>query len=315
MKRATQWQEASMMLVLRRDVLIELHLTPSAAALTVILALVLFVAAGCASSPRAETAPASSVSPSAPAWAPRPWSPDFSHPPTAPSAHAASAQPTALPGPKRGGDDELLVRYGGAWKAMVAKRNGVGVADVDKGVSITRLWIDETAAGARFRVTYVASLDWAKAEGEDSFVVRVDSADPLAVRVPDLVGRWLSAAEVASFAERAPEAARLANVALGKHLKFDSDAAALLALAKLPGRRVEGGKPTYELATRGADRGHIRLCTNVYVGGDFCAAWVLDLVTAKSCKASRHSCAEDLDITDLPASDRSGPADHECAQP
>ena len=288
----------------------------TAAAVAASFALVLgFVAAGCASSPRAEAAPAPSVSPSAQAWAPPPWTPDFSRPPTTASSHSASAQPTALPGPKRGGENELLVRYVGAWKAMVAKRNGVGVAEVDKGVSITRLRIDETAAGARFSVTYAASLDWAKAEDEDSFVVRVDSADPRAVPVPDLVGRWLSAAEVASFAERAPATARLATVAFGKHLKFDSDVAALLALAKLPGRRVEGGKPTYELATKGAARGHIRLSTNVYVGGDFCAAWVLDLVTAKSCMASRHSCVDDLDITDLPASDRSGPADHECAQP
>ena len=202
-------KEASMMLVLRREVRLVRHLSKSAV-VTAPFTLVLIVAAGCASSPRAGSTPASSASSSAQAWAPRPWSPDFSHPPTPASAHSASAQPATRPDPKRDARDELILRYGGAWKAMVARRNGVGVAEVDKGVSITRQEIDETAAGAQFRVTYAASLDWAKAEGEDSFVVRVDSADPLAVRAPDLVGRWLSAAEVASFAERAPEAARLA---------------------------------------------------------------------------------------------------------
>jgi hypothetical protein len=217
--------------------------------------------------------------------------------------------------PLRDAREELLKRYEGGWKAMLAKRNGVRVADVEKGVSITRESIDETATVAWFRVTYTASIDWAKVEREDSVVVKVDAADPLAKRAPDLVGRWLSAAEVASFAERAPATAKLANVAFGKHLKFDSDVAALVALAKLPGRRVGGSKPTYELATKGADRGHILLYTNVFVHNDFCAAWVIDLVTAKSCRASLHSCVDDMDITAPFPSDRNGPPDHECTQP
>jgi hypothetical protein len=294
--------------------------TPPAAVAVLCALVVGIVAAGCAAPPRAgttpaETAPAASAPPSAQAWAPQPWTPDFSRPPAKAIAPSATTPPIPVPDPKRDAREEILRRYEGAWKAMLAKRNGVRVADVEKGVSITKEWIDETATGAWFRVTYTASLDWAKVEAKDSFVVKVDAANPLAPRAPDLVGRWLSAAEVASFAERAPATAKLANVAFGKHLKFDSEIEALSALAKLPGRRVGGGKPAYELAMKGAARGHILLYTNVFVGDNFCAAWVIDLVTAKSCRASPHSCADDLDITAPFPSDRNGPPDHECTQP
>lgn len=296
-------------------------ITSSAAAVVRSALVAGFVATGCAASPRAgtkpaETAPASSASPSAQAWAPPPWTPpDGSHQTAPATARSATTPPIPVPDPQHEARQELLKRYDGAWKAMLAKRNGVGIANVEKGISVTRQWIDETATGAWFRITYAASLDWAKVEGEDSLVVKVDAAHPLAAQAKGLVGRWLSAAEVASFAEKAPATAKLANVAFGKHLEFDSEAEALAALRKLPGRRVEGSKPSYELAAKGADRGHIRLYANVFVDENFCAAWVLDLVTAKSCRAARHSCAEDLGITDLPASARRGPTDHECAQP
>ncbi len=195
---------------------------------------------------------------------------------------------------------------------MLAKRNAVGVAEVEKGITVTRVRIDEIASGAWLSVNYVVSLDWAKVERQDSLVVKVDAGSPLAARVPGAVGRWLSAAEVVSLAERAPETAQLADVAFGKRLKFDSEAEALGALRKLPGQPFQGSKPTYELAWKGANRGHLRLYINVFVEGNFCAAHVIDLITGKSCRASLHPCADDMDISDHRPS---GPLDHECAQP
>lgn len=217
-----------------------------------------------------------------------------------------------MPDPAHEAQVARIKSYVGAWKALLAKRNAVGVAEVEKRITVTRVSIDKTASGASLSVDFAVSLDWAKVESRDSLLVKVDAGSPLAARVPGAVGRWLTAAEVVSLAERAPATADVADVALGKHLKFDSEAEALGALRKLRGEPFRGSKPTYELAWKGANRGHIRIYTNVFVEGNFCAADVVDLITGKSCRASLHSCADDMDLTDYQPS---GPLDHECAQP
>jgi hypothetical protein len=274
------------------------------------------VASGCVAAPRietthVETAPSTSARP----WAPPPWSPDFSHTAAPTTAHGSTTAPSPAPDPTRRTQEELIKRYDGAWRAMLAKRNGVGLAEVDKCVTVKREWIDESAPGAWFNVSFEARLDWAKVDSEDRFVVKVDAADPREGRAAAPAGGWLSAAEVTAFAEGSPSTAKLSYVALGRHVMFDSDVAALEALAKLPGQRVPGTKPTYALATKGAARGHIRLFTPVFVSENFCAAWVIDLVTSRSCMASQHSCAEDLGVTDMPPSARAGATYLECAQP
>jgi len=192
-------------------------------------------AAACAPLP-APPSVATIASPAPPA----PSAPPSAREPTSSSTPApASASPTAAaPEPT---DAELIEKYTPIWRALLARKNGVTVADVDRGVSVATPTIRHDAdANAWLVVSYTFSLDWVSMPARDQLFVRISSRGPLAAFFAGKTGRWLSEAEVEGLPEsRLGLTNALTSLPFAKQLKFASRADAIKELPGTTGATVD----------------------------------------------------------------------------
>jgi formylglycine-generating enzyme required for sulfatase activity len=124
---------------------------------------------------------------------------------------------------------ELLERYTGSWKKLLAETNHVSVDEVDRSAAVTRASLDLWVEGTSFTVGYTLTLGWATVEAQDSFVVRIaPSSQAPSDALP--LDRWLEAAHAEQLAREGSSRAKLSHLPLGKTLKYATRKAAIAAL-------------------------------------------------------------------------------------
>lgn len=166
------------------------------------------------------------------------------HPASAASPLPSAAQPTtsSTPAPARSSaeptDDELIEKYTPVWRALLAKKNSVSVADVERGVAVTTRSIQRLAGfGIMFQIVYSLKLEWASASAHDSFLVRFDPQSKQAAALfPGMTDRWFSQAEIESLPD-GPFGGKATRMPIGKHLKYASLADAMKALPGTSGAK------------------------------------------------------------------------------
>jgi hypothetical protein len=229
-------------------------------------------AAGCTPPPAPPSAASLAVSP------PPPAATSSSTP-----APASAAPTTTSPEPT---DAELIEKYTPIWRALLARKNGVTVADVEHAISGTTTTIrHDSGANAFLVIKYTFSLDWVSMPARDQIVLHVDSHGPIAALFPGMTDRWLTEPELEALPDsRLGLATSLTPLPFAKHLKYASRAEAIKALPGTTGATVDDAMARILLARPEdasndlyleAKGGHVRGSTTE------CLWARLDLVTGK----------------------------------
>lgn len=141
---------------------------------------------------------------------------------------------------------ELCIQYQYVWEDLFKTRNNMTDEYFDKHITIMKTSISSWRSGESFSIDYYTTINWAKIENNDQFIIlKSAEAGPFAaLNLP--VDIYLSKEEINSALDFRAYSSSMANIKAHANLKYKTKALAIeAARKKTPYKNARSGKPFY----------------------------------------------------------------------